>query len=209
MNATKNDIVYPRPYIRDGVPGLPIERQREMLRDAGIGVSDDRALYIDRLAKVDIRSRNSAALEQRDKALRPRNQGETVCVAGLRVLDWTMSGIARCLLVAMTRGANIYCADTDMTYSAEMPGPVLLDALASAEEAYRRSVAQDKQERATSASQKKRARDKERKLAEARPLWRNREYTVEEIAAKVGLSRGTLYTALGPRWEPEKGTKHA
>jgi hypothetical protein len=39
------------------------------------------------------------------------------------------------------------------------------------------------------------------KLERARAIWRNPDYTVDQIATHVGLSRRTLYLALGPRWE--------
>lgn len=39
------------------------------------------------------------------------------------------------------------------------------------------------------------------KIEQARLLWRDSNYTVEQISQQVGLSRRTLYNALGPRWE--------
>jgi AcrR family transcriptional regulator len=39
------------------------------------------------------------------------------------------------------------------------------------------------------------------KLERARALWGDPDYTVDQIAARVGLSRRTLYNALGRRWE--------
>jgi hypothetical protein len=38
------------------------------------------------------------------------------------------------------------------------------------------------------------------KIERARRLWGDSDWTVDDIAAAVGLSRRTLYYALGPRW---------
>lgn len=199
---------WPRPYLRDGVPGLLLERQMEMLREAGIDVSDSRMLYIDRLSRAAIKKRDPASLKQRADVLNPRHEGETIYVAGLRVLGWRMSDIARALLAAAQHGANVHCVDTGTTYSADMPGEMLLEALASAEEAHRRGEAIDRQARAVSASQRARARRKADRLARIRDRWRDGNYTVDQLSEESGLSRRTLYNELGPRFD-DAGAEHA
>jgi AraC-like DNA-binding protein len=201
MHTTKKDLGFPRPYLRDGVPGLPIERQREMLQAAGVDISDERMLFVDRLTDAAIKRRDPVALKQRAVVLNPLHEGETIYIAGLRVLGWTMSDIARSLLAAAKRQANVHCVDTGVTYSADMPGSELLEALAGAEEAHRRGTAQEKQHRAVTAARAAKNRRTAVKVLRAEPLWRDRNYTVDQIAAEVGLSRRTLYNALGPRWE--------
>jgi AraC-like DNA-binding protein len=179
-----------------------------MLREAGVDVSDKRMLFVDRLTKAAIKRRDPASLKDRVSLLDPRHESETIYVAGLRVLGWTMSDIARALLTAARSRANVHCVDTGLTYSADMPGEVLLEALAGAEEANRRGAAQDRQRRAVTASQAAREHRKAKRLREARPMWSDRDYTVDQIAEKVGLSRRTLYNSLGPRWE-DAGVQHA
>jgi hypothetical protein len=208
MHIIEKKFGYPRPYLRDGVPGLPFERQLEMLREAGVDVSDPRMLYVDRLTKAAIKRRDPAALKDRVDVLNPRREGETIVVAGLRVLGWTMSDIARALLAAAQRKANVYCVDTGATYSIDMPGEMLLEALASAEEGHRRGLAKDKQTRAVTASQRVRARRKTERLARIRDKWRDRDYTVDQLSEESGLSRRTLYNALGPRFD-DAANEHA
>jgi hypothetical protein len=43
-----------------------------------------------------------------------------------------MSDIARALLAAAQRKTNVHCVDTGTTFSADMPGELLLEALANA-----------------------------------------------------------------------------
>lgn len=208
MHTPKKDLGYPRPYLRDGVPGLSLERQREMMRTVGIDVSDERMLYVDHLTKAAVKAREPGSLKEREEALNPRREGEAIYLAGLRVLGWAMADIAHAFAQAWRRKAVVYCIDIDQVFSVETPVPELLDAIASAEEAGRRAANADKQARATTASQKKRARQKLEKLSIARPKWRDKSFTVDQIAAECGLSRRTLYTELGPRWESEKGAQH-
>jgi len=180
-----------------------------MLREAGVDVSNPRMLYVDRLSKAAVKKRDPAALKQRASLLDPEHDGETIYIAGLRVLGWTMNDIARALLAAANSNTNVHCVDTGTTYSADMPGPALLEALASAEEAHRRGVAQDRQTRATTASQRKRAKAKQAALNKIRERWRDRAHDTDALIAESGLSRRTVYTALGPRFEGDAGVEHA
>ncbi len=208
LHKTTKDLGYPRPYLRDGVPNLSLERQREMMRTVGIDVTDDRMLYVDKLTKAAAKAKDPASLKQRDDVLNPRREGETVYLAGLRVLGWSMSDIARALAQAWRRKATVYCIDIDHVYSAETPVSELLDAMASAMEAHHRAIASERQARASSASQKARTRRKLQKLAIARPKWHDKAFTVEQISAEAGLSRRTLYNELGSRWENDRGNPH-
>src|SRR5712664_1013130 len=109
---------YPRPYMRDGVPGLPFERQREMLSALGLDLSDEGKLYIDRFSKR--RANKRPPLPLRDQAVSPDHSwqvGETVYVAGLRVLGWDHLDASRAISTAFSKGCRIYCADTGTLYS--------------------------------------------------------------------------------------------
>lgn len=178
-----------------------------MMRTAGIDVTDQRMLYVDKLTKAAVKAREPGSLKEREEVLSPRRSGEAIYLAGLRVLGWTMPDIAHALAQAWRHKAVVYCIDIDRVFSVETPLSELLDAIASAEEASRRAANSEKQARATTASQKKRTRQKLEKLAIARPKWRDRSFTVDQIAAESGLSRRTLYNELGPRWESE-GAQH-
>ena len=208
MHTPKKDLGYPRPYLRDGVPGLSLERQREMMRTVGIDVTDEHMLYVDHLTKAAVKARDPASLKEREYVLTPRLPGEAIYLAGLRVLGWTMSDIAHALAQAWRRKLAVYCIDIDRVFSEDTPLIEMLDAIASAEEAHRRAAGQDRAAKATSASRKKREDRKVKKLAVARPLWHDRNFTVPQIEAESGLSRRTLYNELGPRWEAEKGAPH-
>ena len=201
MHTPIKNLGYPRPYLRVGVPGLSIERQLEMMRTVGVDVSDLRMLYIDRLTKAAVKTRDPGSLKERDEVLSPRRSGEAVYLAGLRVLGFDMPDRAHALAQAWRKGAVVYCIDIDTVFSAETPLLEVVDALASATEADRRAANSEKQARATDASSKRRARRKLEALAIARPKWRDRAYTVKQIATECGLSRRTLYNELGSRWE--------
>lgn len=179
-----------------------------MLRTAGIDVTDEKMLYVDRLTKAAVKARDPASLKEREYLLKPPRPGEAVYLAGLRVLGLTMPDIAHAVAQAWQRQLVVYCVDIDRVFSAETPIAEMIEAIASAEDAHRRAVGQEKAARATAASRKKREERKVRQLAVARPLWHDRSYTVNQIALECGLSRRTLYDALGPRWETEKGAQH-
>ena len=49
---------WPRPYVRDGVPGLPMERQEEILSAIGLDLSDEKA-YRDHLSRAKLRKRGA------------------------------------------------------------------------------------------------------------------------------------------------------
>ncbi len=207
MHAEKQ-LGYPRPYLRDGVPGLPFDRQMEMLREAGVDVSDHRKLYVDRLTKAAVKRRDPASLKDRVDVLNPHREGETIYVAGLRVLGWTMSDIARALLAAAKRKANVHCVDTGQTFSADMPGVALLEALASAEEAHRKGVVKERQTRAVTAAQRARAKRKAERLDKIRDRWHDRAYDTDDLLREAGLSRRTVYNELKARF-PDERIEHA
>lgn len=72
-----------------------------------------------------------------------------------------------------------------------------------------RSLRTPRTREATQAAAVARRSITDEKLAIARPKWRDRNFTADQISAECGLSRRTLYTSLGPRWESEEGAQHA
>ena len=183
---------WPRPYIRDGVRGLPIELQREMLEALGLDLSDEKRIWVDRLSRAKIKVR--AALPMRDQVVSSSNRGETVYLAGLRVLGWDNLDVMRAATIAFEHDYRIHCADTGSTYSKETPADEMIKALTRSEEARRRA-------RVRSATDERVGRQKRRVeagLEIARPLWDGPD-TVAEIEKLSGVSRRTLYDHLPPR----------
>lgn len=196
---------WPRPYIRDGVPGLPIERQSEMLMTLGLDLSDEKKIWMDRVSRPRIKARGP--LPMRDEVVNPRHFGETIYIAGLRVLGWDNLDVMRAATKAFEKQCRIYCADTGVVFSAETPASEILKALTLAEEARRRA----RTKRATEGQVSRQANRLSRGLAIARRLWPG-PMTVDEIAKEAGLSRRTLYEHLPSRDEArdekKRGKKH-
>lgn len=197
---------YPRPYVRDGVRGLPIERQVEMLEVLGLDFSNEKMIWVDRLSRAKIAAK--AALPDRDQVVAPTHDGETVYVAGLRVLGWDNLDVMRAATIAFSHDCRIHCADTGDTYSKETTADEMIKALTRSEEARRRA-------RTTSATDEQVARRKrrvEKGIEIARLLWNGPE-TVAEIVKLSGVSRRTLYDHLPPRKlareRKRKGKEHA
>lgn len=197
---------WPRPYVRDGVPGLPMERQREMLAALGLDMSDERMLYVDNLSRAKIKAR--APLLERDQAVSPRHPGETVYVASLRVLGWDHLDVNRALVAADKAEAKVYCADIRQVIATDTSPGELLQMLIRSEEARRRA----RTTRATEGQLSRRATRLAKGLAIARPLW-DGPMTVKQIEEECGLSRRTLYDHLPQRTEARDerkyGKKHA
>jgi hypothetical protein len=197
---------WPRPYLRDGVPGLPIERQAEMLGALGLDLTNEKMLYIDNLSRAKIKAR--APLPERDAAINPRHHGETVYIASLRVLGWDHLDVNRALVTADKAEAKVYCADVGQVIAADTPPGELLQMLIRSEEARRRA----RVSRAIDGQLSRRAKRLKEGLAIARPLWTG-PMTVKQIAEASGLSTRTLYTYLPPRNEmrdeEKNGKKHS
>lgn len=199
---------HPRPYMRDGVPGLPIERQEEILAALGLDLSEGK-IYVDRISRKRISAR--PPLPMRDQVISPDHswqRGETIYLPSLRVLDWDNLGTMRAASIAFEKHCRIFCADTGELYTGETSAADLLKALTRAEEARRRARTSRGTEGATS---RKKARV-EMGLAIARRHW-DGPRTTKDIAAEAKLSTRTLHTHLGGRSEPRdekrKGKKHA
>lgn len=202
-----------RPYMRDGVPGLPVERQEEMLRAAGIDLT---RACIDRLTRAQIKRWSNEALEQRAALLHPgpRRQ-ETIAVAELRVLGWSLGDVARALVAASQCGAAVRVVEPPRTFSAaSLAESDILEALATAEAGQRLAVKSQAMAAAIAAAAAMRERHREAKLEAARLDWARPpgEISAAAIAAKVGISTATLYRHLGHRADAQaqgaKGSSH-
>lgn len=191
-------------YVRDGVPGLPMAAQEDMLRQTGISWEH---VIRDMLTATQLRRREPGSLRQRAAllypvmSLQPGATPDVICVAGLRCLGWNMADIARALAAAARRGTSIYAADTGKTFLPAALDADLLEALADTDETWRRGQTEDGRTAAASAITAKAEEARRAKLEVARPLWAKPpgEISGAEIAKAIGVSLRSLNKWLGPR----------
>lgn len=192
------------PYVRDGVPGLTMAEQEAALKQVGIDVAH---ITRDALSAAQLRRREPGSLKQRAELLHPVTgmqpdpTPDVICVAGLRCLGWNMADIARALAAAGRRGIGVHTVDTGRTFRPAVLDPDLLEALADADEAWRRGQTEDGRTAAAVAIAVKAEEVRRAKLEAARPLWAKPpgEISGAEIAKAVGISLGSLNKWLGPR----------
>ena len=204
---------YPRAYVRDGVPGLTMAKQEEILTAAGIDISD---AYRDMLKKAQIKRRSPDELRDRARMMRPTSRGtpEIIYVASLRCLGWTMADIARAIAAAGRRNASIHAVDIAETFNAETIPERLMLALANADDARRIGQTADGRSAGVTAAAIKKEKKRKAQLAIAAPLWvlPSGEISATEIANQVKMSVRSLHKWLGPRQEARdaitKGKKH-
>jgi hypothetical protein len=188
---------HPRAYLRDGVPGLPIEQQEALLKAAGVDLA---GAYIDRLNEAQVKRREPDSLKDRAQMLRPtaRKMAEVIYVAGLRVLGWTMADTSRSLAAAGRRSASVHAVDTGKTFTAATLDAELLEALAEAEDAHRRGRTEAARSAGVQAAAM-RERKRRTKLEKARAEWVKPpgQVSAADIAAAVGISVRSLHKHLG------------
>lgn len=188
------------PYLRDGVPNLTVTEQESALREAKISLE---GAYCDKLNATQIKRREPGSLRQRARLLNAAASAAPVvlCVAGLRCLGWNMADIARTLAAAGRRSVDVRVVDTGVTFTAAELNAGLLDALADADETWRRGQTEDGRSASTVAVMAKAEAARRAKLEAARPLWAKPpgEISGAEIARTVGVSLRSLNNWLGPR----------
>ena len=190
----------PVAYARDGVPGLSLTDQERVLGSASIPLTN---AYRDVLNATQIRRRVPASLTQRARMLVERSgtTRELICVAELRCLGWNMADIARCLADAGRGGLDVHVVDLDQTFPASILNPGLLEALAKADEGWRRGQTEEGRSIAAVVNSAKAEQTRRAKLEVARQLWAKPrgEISGAKIAERVGLSLSSLNSWLGPR----------
>jgi hypothetical protein len=188
------------PYLRDGVPNLTVAEQESALRSAGISLE---GAYCDRLNATQLKRREPGSLRQRARLLDAAASAApaVLCVAGLRCLGWNMADIARTLAVAGRQGLDVRMVDMGVTFNAAELNARLLEALADADETWRRGQTEDGRSASTVAVMAKAEAARRAKLEAARPLWAKPpgEISGAEIARTVGVSLRSLNNWLGPR----------
>ena len=196
------------PYVRDGVPGLTMAEQEAVLKQAGIDLEH---IARDALDATQLRRREPKSLKQRALLLHlgGRTQQDLASsptpailyVAGLRCLGWNVADIARALAAAGRLGIGVHAVDTGTTYATSVLDPGLLEALADADETWRRGQTEDGRTAAAAVITAKAEAARRAKLEMARPLWAKPagEISGAEIAKTVGVSLRSLNQWLGPR----------
>lgn len=193
------------PYLRDGVPNLTLAEQEAVLRQAGVNLE---GAYRDRLNVTQLKRREPGSLRQRARLLGAASGAAptVLYVAGLRCLGWNMADIARTLATAGHRGMDVHMLDADVTFRAAELNAGLLEALADADETWRRGQTEDGRSASTVAVMAKAEAARQAKLEIARPLWAKPpgEISGAEIAKTVGASLRSLNNWLGPRGKVRK-----
>ncbi len=188
------------PYLRDGVPNLTIAEQELVLRGAGVSLD---GAYCDLLNATQLKRREPGSLRQRVRLLDAAVSAApaVLCVAGLRCLGWNMADIARTLAAAGRQGVDVRVVDTGVTFTVAELNAGLLEALADADETWRRGQTEDGRSASTAAVVAKAEAARRAKLEAARPLWAKPpgEISGAEIARTVGVSLRSLNNWLGPR----------
>ncbi|MDB5848245.1 MAG: hypothetical protein JWP29_1997 [Rhodoferax sp.] len=196
----QKDSPHPRPYLRDGVPGLSFDDQEAAMKAADIDIS---RAYVDRLSKTQCHRRDPASLKDRAEMLKPsrRHEPELIIVASLRVLGWSMADICQSLAAAALRNASVRVLDRGETFDADTMDDALLEALADAEAQRKRGQTATARSAGVEAAAAARRKRREKALAEAKPLWGlpPGEISGAEIAKRVRLSIRLLHKHLGTR----------
>jgi hypothetical protein len=174
--------------------------QEAALRAAG---ADLAAAYRDKLTKMQIKRRTSGSLSERAKMLGapPSRATETIYVASLRVLGWTMADISRSLAAAGRRNASVHAVDRGRTFTGSTLDAELLDALADTEKEMRGAQSAAGRSAGVLAAAAARERRRRAKIQQALPLWSKPpgEISAAEISALVGMSVRALHYHLGSR----------
>lgn len=201
---------HPRPYIRDGVPGLPREEQREVLTKAGVPMHQ---VFDEKLSGAAVKRRRPEELKVRTFLVEPsRRPGtyspEVIYVAEFRVLGWSMSDIADVLAKAIRRDVLSVVAVKRERILDLTAGPAcVLDALREIDEERRRAAYLLTLAANRAASMKRRNRRWEKLKREIEPLWGADPDSEgwmkgEDIAFKFGFkSVNTIVNHIGTRGE--------
>ena len=191
-------------YLREGVPGLSVAQQEDLLAQAGISLE---GAYWDSLNPTQMRRREPGSLRQRARMLSPETYPTpdvvpaVIHVAALRCIGWSVADVARALAAVSRLGAGVHAVDTGETFSASMLHTGLLEALAGLDETWRRGQTKEGRSAAAAIIAAKAETARRAKIEAARPLWAKppSEMSSVEITQRVGISLRSLHKWLGPR----------
>lgn len=202
----------PRGYVRETRYGMPVARQIDALRAAGVAVDEKHApVYIDRLPDLRPHRASPTILKDRGMLVEGLRAGERVVVASLDRLGVSAGDIRRIVDAVIDRGAEVYVADTGAVYNADTPRGVLSAATIAAETALKsekiRKAANVRRERiaagVTAAVGGNRGwHPTPEEDASARAMWNDTSLTQAQVSAAVGVTPITLRRRFGPRGTP-------
>lgn len=183
-------------YARDGVPGMSLEDQEAMLLSA---LPSGAPIKADRLGKTQIRRRRYDDLGALREMLEETEPQTGIAVVDLAVLGWTAGDVCRSVSTILRSGSLVYITRDDHYIHPGTSCADFLPLLTSFLESDHGRPSAKGREAAVKASAEKRAKDRDDRLMQARPLWRDSSLTIAQVARQVGLSPRALHKHLGPR----------
>lgn len=198
---------HPRPYIRDGVPGLPREQQREILTKAGVPMHQ---VFDEQLSCAAVKRRRPEELKVRAWLVEPprrKYSPEAIYVAEFRVLGWTMPDIADTLARAARRNVlHVVAVRRKQIIELTQDHASILEALGTIDQERRRAAYELALKANRDAAKKRRDRRWEKLKREIEPWWGAEEdgenwMKGEDIAHKFAVSYNTIVNHLGTRSE--------
>jgi hypothetical protein len=203
---------HPRPYIRDGVSGLPREEQREILTKAGVPMGQ---LFEDKLSRRQVKAQRPDDLKDRADLVLPttRTTTEVIYVAAFRVLGWNMADIADTLAKAARRNVtHVVAVQARRILPLSRSDADIMDALVEIDAERRRAAYERQLAQGREVTQRRRSAKWERARKIAEPLWIMEPddpgwMKGEDVAFKVGYSVRTLHKRLGTREDARYAAK--
>lgn len=183
-------------YARDGLPGIPLAEQEAQILSSLPSVASVR---VDRLNRTQARRHRYADLKVLHDLLEEAGPRSGVAVVDIAALGWTAGDVCRSMTAILRSGSRLYITSDDRSICPETSCVDFLPLLTSYLQSERGSPSTRGREAAIKASAEKRAEDRDRRLVQARPLWRDSTLTIAQISRQVGLSPRALHKHLGPR----------
>ncbi len=197
-----------RGYVREGVVGWPVERQIEVLAEAGI----TGPLYHDTMSRADKRGRRTSALVEREAMLRPtsRQAPEIIVVATIRALALNFGpDLLGTLKAAGERHATVRALAEGLEIPPGASIGVITTAALAWDKGRRDDQTVDARTKGAAAAAARAAERRAKAIAIAQPLWGlpSEEMPSAEIERRAGISITTLYRELGRRTPAQRRAK--
>jgi hypothetical protein len=191
-----------RTYTSNLSPRWPFDKQEALLRTLDGWPKGYAALRDD----LDVRARRAhkaASLVGRASLLRPsrRSDGETIYVASLAVLAWSVGDLLAVLTAAGMRGAAVVALDVGLTIPPSDASAVLHQAMQAFELSRKADAALKAGEAGSKVSVERRTDAARAKCETIRREWRAHpsEPPTSDLLAKAGVSRNTVKKYVGDR----------
>lgn len=204
----------PRFYLSNIRKGWPVERQEAALDAAAPGWRKA-TVYRDVLPPRKRQSHGPADLIERASMLRPtrRRSNDTVTVAGVAPLAWTLPDFLAVLTALAARGDTLTDLDSGLSVPPDATASVIQQAADTFERAIRRVGSYGKTGGQVSGERRSEvAKTACERIAER---WKlpSEDYPTAALLAEAGVSRPTAIQYLGPRqraqWEHQRSTETA